>query len=61
MNTLFPEYKGLNLPDIAKNMLDYWKTQSIFKKSIRETFINLKSQYKNTRNPTHQEVFYFKL
>ena len=34
MNTLFPEYKGLNLPYIAKNMLDYWNTQSIFKKSI---------------------------
>ena len=37
------------------------KTNIIFKKSIRETFINLKSQYKNTRNPTHQEVFFFKL
>ena len=34
MNTLFPEYKGLNLPDIAKNILDYWKAQSVFKKSI---------------------------
>ena len=34
MNTLFPEYKGLNLPDIAKNMLDYWKAKSVFKKSI---------------------------
>ena len=30
----FKEYKGLNLSKVAGNVLSYWKTQSIFEKSI---------------------------
>lgn len=30
----FAEYKGLNLPKVAEEILDYWKTNQIFKKSV---------------------------
>jgi len=30
----FAEYKGLNLPKIAEEILDYWKTNQIFEKSV---------------------------
>ena len=30
----FAEYKGLNLPKVAEEILDYWSTHDIFKKSI---------------------------
>ena len=30
----FVEYKGLNLPKVAEEILDYWKTNQIFEKSI---------------------------
>ncbi len=34
MNAKFKEYKGLNLPKLAEEVLDFWKTEDIFKKSI---------------------------
>lgn len=34
MSTKFTEYKGLNLPTVASEMLQYWKEQSIFEKSV---------------------------
>ena len=34
MNTKFPEYKGLDLPKVANEILDYWKTNNIFDKSV---------------------------
>ncbi|WP_459210081.1 isoleucine--tRNA ligase [Aquimarina rhabdastrellae] len=34
MSTKFPEYKGLDLPKVAEDMLDFWKQNSIFDKSI---------------------------
>ncbi|MCD8450904.1 isoleucine--tRNA ligase [Tenacibaculum dicentrarchi] len=34
MSTKFTEYKGLNLPNVANEILDYWKENNIFEKSI---------------------------
>lgn len=34
MNTGFPEYKGLNLPNVAEEILKYWKDNNIFEKSV---------------------------
>ena len=34
MSTKFPEYKGLNLPNVAKEMLKYWEDNNIFEKSM---------------------------
>ena len=34
MSARFPEYKGLNLPNVAKVMLEYWVENSIFEKSV---------------------------
>ncbi|MTG96654.1 MULTISPECIES: isoleucine--tRNA ligase [Myroides] len=34
MSTKFREYKGLDLTGVASEMLDFWKEQSIFEKSI---------------------------
>ena len=34
MSTKFTEYKGLDLPKIASEILDYWKENKIFEKSI---------------------------
>lgn len=34
MSTKFTEYKGLDLPRVASEMLHYWKEQSIFEKSV---------------------------
>ena len=34
MSTGFPEYKGLNLPNVAKEILTYWQENNIFEKSI---------------------------
>ncbi|WP_233897909.1 isoleucine--tRNA ligase [Tenacibaculum piscium] len=34
MSTKFTEYKGLNLPNVADEILDYWKENNIFEKSI---------------------------
>ena len=34
MSTTFPEYKGLNLPNIADEMLKFWEDYNIFDKSI---------------------------
>jgi len=34
MNTKFTEYKGLNLPTVASEVLDYWKKNNIFEQSV---------------------------
>ncbi|MGS2725512.1 isoleucine--tRNA ligase [Psychroserpens sp. BH13MA-6] len=34
MSTKFPEYKGLDLPNVAEDILNYWEANNIFKKSI---------------------------
>ena len=34
MSATFPEYKGLNLPNVADEMLKFWEDHNIFEKSI---------------------------
>ena len=34
MSTKFTEYKGLDLPKVAEEILDYWNKENIFEKSI---------------------------
>ena len=34
MSTKFTEYKGLNLPTVASEVLDFWKKENIFEKSV---------------------------
>ncbi|MBR9913233.1 MAG: isoleucine--tRNA ligase [Algicola sp.] len=34
MSTKFPEYKGLDLPNVAEDILNYWEANNIFEKSI---------------------------
>jgi isoleucyl-tRNA synthetase len=34
MSTGFPEYKGLNLPNVADEILSYWEANNIFDKSV---------------------------
>lgn len=34
MNTKFTEYKGLDLPTVASEVLDFWKENNIFEKSV---------------------------
>ncbi|WP_091467503.1 isoleucine--tRNA ligase [Flavobacterium urocaniciphilum] len=34
MNTKFTEYKGLDLPTVASEVLDFWKKNNIFDKSV---------------------------
>ena len=34
MSTKFPEYKGLDLPKVAAEILDFWKKETIFEKSM---------------------------
>ena len=34
MSALFPEYKGLNLPKLSDQMLDYWLAHDVFEKSV---------------------------
>ena len=34
MSTKFTEYKGLNLPTVASEVLDFWKKQNIFEQSV---------------------------
>ena len=34
MTTKFPEYKGLDLPKVAEEILSYWKENDIFDKSV---------------------------
>ncbi|MDH7446156.1 isoleucine--tRNA ligase [Aquimarina sp. 2201CG14-23] len=36
MSTKFPEYKGLNLPKVADDILQFWQQNNIFEKSISE-------------------------
>jgi isoleucyl-tRNA synthetase len=34
MSAKFPEYKGLDLPKVAEEILDYWEENNIFEKSV---------------------------
>jgi isoleucyl-tRNA synthetase len=34
MSTKYYEYKGLNLPEVAKNVLEKWENQQVFEKSM---------------------------
>ncbi|NND88492.1 MAG: class I tRNA ligase family protein, partial [Flavobacteriaceae bacterium] len=34
MSTIFKEYSGLDLPELGKEVLDFWKKEQIFEKSI---------------------------
>lgn len=34
MSTKFPEYKGLDLPNVANEILQYWQDHNIFEKSV---------------------------
>lgn len=34
MSTKFTEYKGLDLPTVASEVLDFWKENNIFEKSV---------------------------
>ena len=34
MNKKYPEYKGLNLPNVAEKVLEMWEKNNIFQKSI---------------------------
>ena len=34
MSAKFPEYKGLDLPNVAEEMLQYWQENNIFEKSV---------------------------
>ena len=34
MSTKFSEYKGLDLPTVASEILDFWKKEQIFEQSI---------------------------
>ena len=34
MSATFPEYKGLNLPKVADEILNYWEENNIFEKSV---------------------------
>ena len=34
MSAKFPEYKGLNLPNVAKEVLQYWEENNVFEKSV---------------------------
>ncbi|MHA7056688.1 isoleucine--tRNA ligase [Aquimarina sp. M1] len=36
MSTKFPEYKGLDLPKVADDILEFWQQHTIFEKSISE-------------------------
>jgi hypothetical protein len=34
MSTKFTEYKGLDLPTVASEVLDFWKKENIFEQSV---------------------------
>lgn len=34
MSKKFAEYKGMNLPGIAAEILDFWKREHVFEKSV---------------------------
>jgi isoleucyl-tRNA synthetase len=34
MSTKFPEYKGLDLPKVAEEILNYWEENNVFEKSV---------------------------
>ncbi|MEM6396842.1 MAG: isoleucine--tRNA ligase [Bacteroidota bacterium] len=43
---MYPEYKNLNLPEIDREILDFWEKENIFERSIEE------------RDPLNSYVFY---
>jgi isoleucyl-tRNA synthetase len=43
---MYKEYKGLNLPEIDKEILKFWETEEVFEKSV------------NQRDPNNSFVFY---
>ncbi len=43
---MYKEYKGLNLPEIDKQILNFWDTEGVFDKSVEQ------------RNPNNSWVFY---
>lgn len=36
MQEKYPIYKGLNLPEIAEDLLNFWETQQLFKRSVEQ-------------------------
>ena len=47
MSAKFPEYKGLDLPKVAEEILHYWEENNIFEKSVsylekKQPFVFLK-------------------
>ena len=34
MSTKFTEYKGLDLPTVASEVLDFWKKNNVFEQSV---------------------------
>jgi isoleucyl-tRNA synthetase len=34
MSTKFTEYKGLDLPNVASEVLDFWKKNNVFEQSV---------------------------
>ena len=58
MGVRFPEYKGLNLPKIAEELLAYWEENSIFEKVFPLEKENLHMFFlKVPRLPTDSQVY----
>jgi isoleucyl-tRNA synthetase len=41
MSTKFTEYKGLDLPTVASEVLDFWKKNNVFEQSVTSREGNL--------------------
>ena len=62
MSTKFTEYKGLDLPTVASEVLDFWKKENIFEKSVttREgnkpfVFFNIEQQRQQKRDQQQEK------
>ena len=62
MSTKFTEYKGLDLPTVASEVLDFWKKENIFEKSVttREgnkpfVFFNIEQQRQQKRDEQQEK------
>ena len=58
MSKVFKEHKGLNLPEKATDILDFWKNNDIFSKSIEtrkdgEPFIFFEGPLKSQPAPAN--------
>lgn len=52
MNKKFKEYSGLNLPKVADEILDYWKSEAISRRaSLQGRGTNRSSFLKDLRQP----------